>query len=70
METPEIKLRCLELAMNQARAEGAHGNIDRVAEIQKRFYTLITEGSKPETETDRAQAKRHPKTDKAPEIFK
>lgn len=67
MESPEIHLRCLELALVQAKNEGEHGNIDRVAEIEKRFYTLITDGPAPESAEP---AKRKPKADKAPEIFK
>ena len=65
MDSREIGLKCLELALTQARMEGQHGSIDRVAEIQTRFYNLII----PEPETDPEPARKKPKADKAPKIF-
>lgn len=76
MEKPEIHLRCLELAMAQAKNEGQHGNIDRVVEIETRFYTLVIEAlvacSDPPKEPSKSPEPRSPKpkADKSPEIFK
>ena len=56
MDSAEIGLKCLELAMTQAKNEGQHQNIERVAEIQTRFHNLITE------------AKRQPGTETEPEV--
>jgi hypothetical protein len=44
MSEAEIKLKCLELAMLQARNEGQHGNRQTVAEITTLFYNL-TQGT-------------------------
>jgi hypothetical protein len=41
---PEIKLKCIELAMEQARREGVHGDRTTVAEIAMVFYNL-TQGT-------------------------
>lgn len=67
MDAPEIRLKCLEFALTQAKGEGRHGEIDRVAEIATQFYTLVI------TEPDVVKpTQKGPKTkaDKAPEIFK
>lgn len=47
MTAPEIHLKCLELAMAQAKNEGKHGDIDSVALIETRFYTICTEEPQP-----------------------
>jgi hypothetical protein len=39
----EASVRCLEAALAQARAENVHGNVDRVVELHKKFYTLVSE---------------------------
>lgn len=44
MTDPEIKLKCIELAMQQARNEGKHGDRNSVAEITTLFYNL-TQGT-------------------------
>jgi hypothetical protein len=37
----DVKLKCLELAILQASKEGCSQDLDRVAEITNKFYTLI-----------------------------
>ena len=69
MDDLEVRYRCLELAVTQARLEGAPADRNLVAEIQTFFYNHITgvpvqEASSPEP------GRRKPKADKAPEIFK
>ena len=71
---PELRLRCLELAMAQARAEVKHGDIDRVVDISTRFYNhIIQEGGEVgSTHTEPEQppsTKGKKKTDKASPIF-
>jgi hypothetical protein len=44
MTDPEIRLKCLELAMEQARREGCHGDRNAVAEIQTWLY-ILTQGT-------------------------
>lgn len=41
MTTEELKLRCLELAIEQARRENAASFMERVAEIQTWLYNRI-----------------------------
>lgn len=65
MEAPEIRLRCLELAVLQAKNEGSYGNIERVAEISTRFYNHITGASEPVPETEPVKKPRKTKADKA-----
>jgi len=55
-----VRIQCLDLAMTQARNEGAHGNIDRVVEIATVFYNHVTG-----TEAQVASAEPEPKTRKA-----
>lgn len=68
----EMRLKCLELAMVQARAEGKHGEIEHVAEITTRFYNLcVEEPAAPKSqEPEPEPRKKTTRADKAPEIFK
>ena len=67
MTDAEIRLRCMELAMQQAKLEGSHSDRNAVAEIQTWFYDRIVSEPKPsETATGRKSKK---DADKAPEIF-
>ena len=74
MDAPEIRLRCLDLAMTQAKAENQHGNVDRVVEIGTKFYTYVIEGQEPAkeppTEPTKVSGPSKQKADKSPEIFK
>lgn len=76
MNELEAKVRCLEAAMAQARCENAHGDVDRVVELQKKFYTLVSEDSEPSkvnppTETAATPDPRtHKQADKSPDIFR
>ena len=79
METPELRLKCLELALVQAKMQGDHADIEKVAQIHGRFYALVMDSpvtaveTPPETDTAAAQQdsrKTKPKADKTPEIFK
>ena len=70
MDTHEIRLRCLELAINQARNEGTYGDLNHVAEISTRFYNHITEAPEPVPETEPVKKPRKTKADKAvPSVF-
>ncbi len=66
----EIRLKCLELAMSQARAEGRHGEIEHVAEITTKFYNLCVEEPAAPGLKEPEPRKRTTRADKAPEIFK
>lgn len=68
MDALEAKVKCLELAMVQAKNEGNHQNIEQVASIHKKFYALVAET--PEEESTPPKETRKSKADKAPEIFK
>lgn len=76
MDALEAKVKCLEFALVQAKNQGEHGNIDRVVEIQHRFYDVVAgnevhEGNEleqaPETEPKPTRG-RKPRADKS-EIF-
>ena len=67
MDELEAKVKCLEFALVQAKNEGHHQNIDRVVEIQKRFYDVVSGQDLPEAEP-KANRGRKPKADKG-EIF-
>lgn len=74
LDKAELRLKCLELALVQAKNENSHQDINRVAEIHTRFYNLCIEGQAtlpiPETEPAPTPGPRKTKADKAPEIFK
>jgi len=63
----EIRLRCLELALNHARVEGQPQNLNRVDELVTHFYTGIVNPT-PEPVTAKGKGKTA-KADKLPEIF-
>ncbi len=70
MTDQEIRLRCLELAIEHVRREGAYfpapeKQLDRVAEIQTWFYDRIVEAPKPVTTEKPRNSK-----DKPPDMFK
>ena len=67
MDELEAKVKCLEFALTQAKNEGNHQNIDRVVEIQKRFYDVVAGQELVEAEP-KATRGRKPKADKG-EIF-
>lgn len=70
MDANELKFRCLELAVTQARNEGQHQNVNRIVEIQKKFYDVVAGNEleqAPETEP-RPTRGRKPRADKS-EIF-
>lgn len=62
MTDPEIKLRCLELAMAQAKIEAKQADRKAVAEIATEFYALVN-GTKPEV--SEPQPKSRKKSDKS-----
>ena len=41
MTLEEIRLRCLELAMEQAKREGVHADRNAIANIATEFYNRI-----------------------------
>lgn len=70
MDALEAKVKCLEFALVQAKNEGEHQNIDRVVEIQHRFYDVVAGNEleqEPETEPKPTRG-RKPRADKS-EIF-
>ena len=38
MDPVEVRLRCLELAITQAKIDGTYGDLNHVAEISTKFY--------------------------------
>lgn len=66
VEQAGLRLECLKLALAQAKLESRGQDLDRVAEIQTRFYDGITSASKPATAKGR---KSESSVDKTPEIF-
>lgn len=68
MTDAEIRLRCLELALNQAKVEGQAQNLNRVDELQTRFYTGIVNGPSPKPEPAKGKG-RKAKVDKSPDLF-
>ena len=67
MTEQEIKLRCLELAIQRVQFTGSWNDYKQsVAEIQTWYYNRITGTEVPATPEPRG---RKPKVDKAPEIF-
>lgn len=68
MTLPEIRLKCLELAMEQAKREGSHADRNSVAIIEIEFYNRIT-GLTDLPESEKS-VKTKSKADKSPEIFK
>lgn len=66
MTDPEIRLRCLELALAQVKVEGCSQDLNRVAEIQTWFYDRTVSAPKHEPATGRKSKK---DADKTPEIF-
>jgi hypothetical protein len=51
----ELRLKCLELALVQAKNEGKHGDIESVAKIATRFYNLtIPRAETPEGTQDKS----------------
>lgn len=69
MTDPEIKLKCLELAMTQAKNEGKHGDRDSVAEITTLFYNL-TQGTGDASPAVKYRGDRGPKPGADKSIFK
>ena len=68
MTEPELKLRCLELALQRLPFNGSLEEFQEdVAILQSWFYNRITGTEDPATPGPRG---RKPKADKAPEIFK
>ncbi len=66
MTDAEIRLRCLELALAQAKVESKSQDLNRVAEIQTWFYDRIVSAPKPNQAPERKSKK---DADKTPEIF-
>lgn len=67
MTPEELRLRCLELAMAQAKAEGKHADREVVAKIATEFYNLVS-GQAPKVAEPQPSTRKN-KADKAPEIF-
>lgn len=69
----EVKLKCLELAMTQAKLAGSYGNIKSVEEISTEFYNHIVgqDQADPEPEAERAKQKpgRKPKDKAVGDLF-
>lgn len=70
MDANELRLKCLELAVLQARNEGQHQNVNRIVEIQHQFYDVVVgQESEQEPETEPKPTRgRKPRADKS-EIF-
>lgn len=74
MTDPELKLRCMELAMEQAKRENLHADRNAVAELQMWFYNRIIEcgDAAPAVQPEKADGKRNKSkaTDKSAELFR
>lgn len=71
MEDRELKLRCMEMALGQARLERPDNFEERVAYLATWFYDRIVRAQDPSRDPqgqDRMKGKS--KADKAPEIFR
>lgn len=64
MTDSEIRLKCLDLAMSQARAENLHADIDRVVEISTRFYNHIVQAPATEVAAPERPGRGRPRKDK------
>lgn len=70
MTLEEIRLRCLELAMEQAKREGVHADRNAIANIATEFYNRIVIDPATQPEPEKAKGKRgRAAADKSPEIF-
>lgn len=67
MTDAELRLRCMELAMAQAKIENLHQDRNTVAEIQSWFYDRIMGTEKPAAPAKTSKSKSA--ADKTPEIF-
>lgn len=67
MTDAELRLRCMELAMTQAKIENVHQSREGVAEIQSWFYDRIMGTEKPAAPAKTSKSKSA--ADKTPEIF-
>lgn len=65
MTDPEIRLRCIELAMEQAKREQKHGDTDYVAKLTTWFYTLTQGNGNPAAGERNNASGRGKKTDKS-----
>lgn len=70
MDDAEIRLRCMEMALGQAKIEAQQNNLDRVAEIQTWFYNRITTSQPVSVDPMPTAAKGNKVKDKQPEIFR
>lgn len=75
MNELEAQVRCLEAALVQAKAENSHGNVDRVVDLQKKFYTLVSGAPASEETIPSQEPTKKPESvskkqgDKVPDIF-
>ena len=65
MDPVEVRLRCLELAIAQAKIDGTYGDINHVAEISTKFYNHITGADEPVPEAEPVKKPRKTNADKA-----
>lgn len=70
MSLEEIRLRCLELAMEQAKREGVHSDRNAIADIATQFYNRIVIDPAAPATPEKAAAKRgRAAADKSAPIF-
>lgn len=70
MTLEEIRLRCLELAMEQAKREGVHYDRNAIADIATEFYNRIVIDPAAPATPEKAPAKRgRAAADKSAPIF-
>lgn len=70
MSPEEIRLRCLELAMEQAKREGVHADRNAIADIATQFYNRIVIDPAAPVEPEKAPTKRgRAAADKSAPIF-
>ena len=65
MNDLEARLRCLELAMAQAKSEIKHYDLEHIASVYGKFYTLITGESVPVPAMEPEVRTRKPRADKS-----
>lgn len=67
MHDAELRLKCLELGMTQAKNENRHGDVEGVVNLASRFYTFIVGSSEPKPEPVKGMRGRRPK-DKSQQV--
>lgn len=58
MAPEEVHLKCLEFAMATARAENKAADLEHIARVESRFYTIVTGGKTSVPEAEQKEGRR------------